>query len=246
MSVKKKIGIYVELSILTILLLVFVFGYGGVEDRLYEVWPDQVVKIGHFDLPTLFFEFLIVAMLSVVISCIIGVLVGIFCYTEIGREFKIIVDNIAVIIQTIPIMALLMFSIVLMGLGMKAAVFSLVLQSMLPIIFATLAGLGSIPDSHIDVAKGLGMSEIQILTKIKIPMALPVILSGIRTSTVICISAATLAFSTGAGGLGLLIQTGVATYNTLLIFEGTVPICLFAILIDRFIMYMENSIKWLK
>lgn len=85
------------------------------------------------------------------------------------------------------------------------------------------------------------MTDVQILTKVKIPMALPVILSGVRASVIICISAATLAFNTGAGGLGLLIQTGIATYNTVFVFEGTVPICLLAVIADKILRKIEKN-----
>ena len=84
------------------------------------------------------------------------------------------------------------------------------------------------------------MTKRQILWKIQLPLALPVILSGMRTSLIICVSAATLAFSTGAGGLGLLIQTGCSTYNTVYIMEGTIPICLIAILMDQIIRKIEK------
>ena len=84
------------------------------------------------------------------------------------------------------------------------------------------------------------MTSGQILFKVRLPLALPVILSGIRTALIICIGAATLAFSTGAGGLGLLIQTGCSNYNTVYIMEGTVPICLIAILMDQILRKIEK------
>ena len=165
---------------------------------------------------------------------------GILCFTKPGKSFVIVIEKVSMLVQTIPTMAVLMFGLTAFGIGMKAAVFALLLQSLLPIVFATLAGIRNVPETYIEVARGLGMTENQILIKVRIPLALPVILSGIRTAMIICIGAATLAFSTGAGGLGLLIQTGCSTYNTVYIFEGTVPICLIAILMDQILRKAEK------
>lgn len=112
--------------------------------------------------------------------------------------------------------------------------------SLLPIVFATMAGLRNVSESYIEVGKGMGMTKKQILWKIQLPLAIPVILSGMRTALIICIGAATLAFSTGAGGLGLLIQTGCSTYNTVYIMEGTIPICVIAILMDQILRKIEK------
>ena len=113
-------------------------------------------------------------------------------------------------------------------------------MALLPIVFATMAGLRNVPGTYLEVGKGLGMTKRQILWKVQIPVAIPVILSGMRTALIICIGAATLAFSTGAGGLGLLIQTGCSTYNTVYILEGTVPICIIAILMDQVLRKVEK------
>ena len=150
------------------------------------------------------------------------------------------IEKTSMIVQTIPAMAVLMFGMTAFGIGMKAAVFALLLQSLLPIVFATMAGLRNVPGTYLEVGKGLGMTKRQILWKVQIPLALPVILSGMRTALIICIGAATLAFSTGAGGLGLLIQTGCSTYNTVYILEGTVPICIIAILMDQVLRKVEK------
>ncbi len=227
-------------AVLVSVLCIFVFGFQYAEPLIYASWPYEIGSVAAYSLPKLTFQFLVIAGLSCAVSVVLGVGLGIFCFTRIGYMFKPIVEKSSMIIQTIPTMAVLMFGMTAFGVGLEAAVFALVLQSLLPIVFSTMAGLHNVPASYIEVAKGLGMSKAQILLNVRFPLALPVILAGIRVSMIICIGAATLAFSTGAGGLGLLIQTGASTYNTVYIMEGTVPICLIAIIMDRILRQIES------
>ena len=241
----KKIHKAIDIHVVTIIILfamlcTFVFGFAHVESWVYDVWPTEVGNVANYNLPVLTLQFIKITSISCIASIIIGVGLGILCFTKPGKSFVIVIEKVSMLVQTIPTMAVLMFGLTAFGIGMKAAVFALLLQSLLPIVFATLAGIRNVPETYIEVARGLGMTENQILTKVRIPLALPVILSGIRTAMIICIGAATLAFSTGAGGLGLLIQTGCSTYNTVYIFEGTVPICLIAILMDQILRKAEK------
>lgn len=238
---KRKIdGHIVVMCILALLLCFFVFGFQYVEDWVYEVWPYEIGNVAKYSLPKLTLQFICIAGIACILSAVVGVGLGIFCFTKPGRSFELVVEKLSMIMQTIPTMAVLMFGLTAFGIGMEAAVFALILQSLLPIVFATMAGLRNVPESITEVGKGLGMTRRQILMKVQIPMAVPVILSGMRTALIICIGAATLAFSTGAGGLGLLIQTGCSTYNTVYIMEGTIPICLIAILLDQVLREIEK------
>lgn len=242
MATRKKIDWQtIEIIFLIIVLVTFVFGYSSIEGWVYSVWPTKYSNVGTYNLPKMTLQFVQVAFFACMASTIVGVGIGLFCFSEIGKSFRPIIEKLATITQSIPTMAILLFVIGIFGFGMIPAVCALILQGVLPIIFATIAGIENISKSYIDVASGLGMSRGQILKKVEIPMALPIILSGIRTSLIICIGAATLAFNTGAGGLGLIIYTGYSTYNTIFILEGTIPICLLAILADRVLRKLESN-----
>ena len=234
---------WTEILILISLLCLMVFTYSYIEPWVYSVWPEEIGMVASYSLPKLTFEFINVCILSGLFSIIAGVLSGLFCFTSFGKDFRIIVEKLSMIIRTIPTMALLLFFITISGTGIKSAIFVLVIQSILPITFAVISGLDNIPKSYIEVARGLGMTHLQLLFKVMLPMALPVIISGIRIAIIICIGAATLAFNTGAGGLGLLIQTGLSTYNTIFIIEGTIPICLIAIISDKLLLKIEKTIS---
>ena len=204
------------------------------------MWPYEIGNVAKYSLPKLTVQFIEIAGISCALSAVIGVGLGIFCFTKPGESFGLVIEKMSMIMQTIPAMAVLMFGLTAFGIGMKAAVFALLLPSPVPIEFPPPAALRNVSGSYIAGGQGRGMTKTQILRKVHFPPAIPVILSGMRTALIICIGAATLAFSTGAGGLGLLIQTGCSTYNTVYIMEGTIPICLIAILMDQILRKIEK------
>lgn len=241
---RKEKSQIVEIVVVLFLLLLFVFGFQFIEEALYRMWPNNLVAISSTtnSLPALTLEFIKVVICACLLSTVIGVTIGLFCFTGVGKSFQIVIDKLATVLNTVPSMAVLMLFLNVLGFGMWPAIWALVLQGILPIIFATVAGISNIPASFIEVGRGLGMTKSQILFKVQMPMALPVILSGVRTSLIICVGAATLAYNTGAGGLGFLVMSGYDSYNMVYILEGTVPICLLAILVDKGLRYLEMKV----
>jgi osmoprotectant transport system permease protein len=129
-----------------------------------------------------------------------------------------------------------------MGLGWQTAVFALWFNSLLPILRNTIAGIESVNPDIIDAGKGMGMTQRMILWKIELPNASYAILAGIRTSTVINVGTAALAFLIGGGGLGDLIFTGISLYDTGTMLAGAVPVIVLAILIDFVLEKLGNII----
>jgi osmoprotectant transport system permease protein len=168
--------------------------------------------------------------ISLLIAIIIGVPLGIFIAKR--KRFSAPVLGFVGVLQTIPSIALLGFMIPLLGIGPKPAIVALFLYALLPIVRNTFTGLNGVDDSVRDAAKGMGMSARQILTKVELPLSLPVILAGIRTATVINVGVATLAAYIGAGGLGEFIFGGIALNNTNMILAGAIPAALLAIVLD--------------
>ena len=146
------------------------------------------------------------------------------------------------ILQTIPSIALLGFMIPLLGIGFKPAIFALFIYALLPIIRNTYTGIKGVDSSVIEAAEGVGMSGYQIISKVEIPLALPVIFAGIRTSTVINVGVATLAAYIGAGGLGEFIFGGIALNNTNMILAGALPAALLAIFFDQLLALVQHMI----
>ncbi|MBC6415800.1 MAG: ABC transporter permease subunit [Bdellovibrionales bacterium] len=143
-------------------------------------------------------------------------------------------------LQTVPSLALLAALIPLLGIGFAPAVTALFIYSLLPLIRNTFEGLKNIDNSYIEVATGIGLTKWQSLKFIQIPLALPVIIAGVRTTVVLLVGTATLAAFVGAGGLGDPIFRGMATLDSRLIFLGAIPSCILAVILDKFIFFLEK------
>lgn len=183
-------------------------------------------------------EHLVLSFLSLFFAILISLPLGILM-TRIKNLEKIIFPIVNTI-QTIPSLALLGFMIPFLGIGLIPALIALFLYSLLPLMRNTYIGIQGIDPELIEAAKSIGLTPFQILTKVEIPIALPVILAGLRTAAVMVIGMATLAALIGAGGLGDPIFRGVSTVNSYLILLGAIPSALLAILVDRFIGFLEK------
>lgn len=183
-------------------------------------------------------EHIEVAMMAVIISTIIGVAIGIV----ITRIKKLVtpVIGIAGVIYTIPSLALFGMLIPFIGIGVKPAVIALILYGQLVLIRNTYVGITQIDRAVIEAGKGMGMSSWQFLGMVELPLALPVIMAGIRTAAVMNIGTATIAAYIGAGGLGWLIFRGIASVYTEQIIAGAVPVILLAIGTDYFFILLER------
>lgn len=175
-------------------------------------------------------------------ALLIAVLIGLPSGIAIARKQKFAapVLGFAGVLQTIPSIALLGFLIPLLGIGALPAIAALFLYALLPIIRNTYTGIREVDAAVVDTAKGMGMTDWQILLKVQIPLSMPVILAGIRTATVISVGVATLAAYIAAGGLGEFIFGGIALNNTNMILAGAIPAALLAILFDFLLSLLQR------
>ncbi|ARJ51255.1 ABC transporter permease/substrate-binding protein [Staphylococcus lutrae] len=182
------------------------------------------------ELFTALFEHIQLSFIALLIAVLIGVPLGIVL-TKTPKISEAVI-NIAAILQTVPSLALLGLMIPLFGIGTVPAVIALVVYALLPILRNTYTGITGVDPSLIEAAKGIGMKPFRRLTKVELPLAMPVIMAGIRTAMVLIIGTATLAALIGAGGLGDLILLGIDRNNTSLILIGAIPAAVLAIVFD--------------
>lgn len=147
------------------------------------------------------------------------------------------------VLQTIPGIALLAFMIPLLGIGVVPALAALVLYSLYPIVRNTFTGVRDADPAAVAAARALGMTNAQILREVRLPLAAPVIMAGIRTAAVIDVGTATLAAFIGAGGLGEPIVAGLALSDTRMILSGAIPAALLAILVDAALAAVEHQVR---
>jgi osmoprotectant transport system permease protein len=176
-------------------------------------------------------------ILLVLVSTLLAVAVGVPVGVLLTRKPRLArpVLGFANVVQTIPSLALFGFLIpipLLGGIGARTAIVALVVYSLLPILRNTHAGIASVDPAVTEAATGLGMTSRQRLRWVELPLALPVVLAGIRIAVVVGIGLATIAAAIGAGGLGVLIYRGVATVDHRLILAGAIPAAFLALGFD--------------
>jgi len=183
-------------------------------------------------------------VIAMAIAILIGVPLGMFIVQR--PTLRTIALGIASIFQTIPSLALFGFLIPIPfigGIGKRTAIVALVLYALLPILRNTYVGLTGIDPAVLESAEAMGMTRSQILFRVRVPLALAVILAGIRTATIITIGVATIAAAIGAGGLGTFIFRGVALVSDALILAGAIPAALLALIADFLLGFLERRLR---
>lgn len=183
-------------------------------------------------------EHLMLTGISTGVAILIGVPLGVLILRNGAVRGPVL--GMTGIIQTVPSLAMLAFLLPLLGIGAKPALVALTFYALLPIVRNTYTGLASVPPETIEAANGLGFTGTQRLWMVEMPLALPVIVAGIRTAAVIGVGIATLSAFIGAGGLGDFINRGLALNNTRLILLGAVPAAGLALLLDFLIGRLER------
>jgi osmoprotectant transport system permease protein len=189
-------------------------------------------------------EHLSLVLISMAIAAAIGVPLGLALVTH--PRWRAAALTVASIFQTIPSLALFGFLIPLPflgGIGARTAIIALVLYALLPILRNTYVGLIGIDPAIVEAAEAMGMTERQILFRVRLPLATSFILAGIRTATVITIGVATIAAAIGAGGLGTFIFRGVAMVSDAVILAGAIPAALLALLADFLLGLLERRLR---
>lgn len=189
----------------------------------------------------LFGQHLKIAGIAIVLAGIMGLLLGIFIAE---KEFMApVILTLANIFYTIPSISLLGILIPFTGIGDKTAIIALTLYGLMPMIRNTYTGICGVSQEIIQAARGMGSTDIQILWRIKLPLALGVILAGVRNMVVMTLSVTAIAEFIGAGGLGVAIYRGITIYNPALTFAGSVLIALLALIADLLLGILENYVK---
>lgn len=188
----------------------------------------------------LLMEHIKLTAISVSVAMLLGIPLGILiCY---ARSASKPVLGLASLIQAIPSMALLGFMIPFLGIGKLPAIVVVTLYSLLPIIKNTYTGISHINPQTVEAARGIGLTSLQVLRKVQIPLALPMIMAGVRISAVTAVGLMTIAAFIGAGGLGYLVFSGIRTVNNNQILAGAIPACLLALGVDALAAIFEDVV----
>ncbi|MGX9417763.1 ABC transporter permease [Vibrio sp. WJH972] len=227
-----------------ILLIAFSIGMPNLESVFHSLFPklDRPVYTQTTFLDLLFSHVWLVA-LSSLISVIIGIAIALFVTRSMGISFRPMVETIVAICQTFPPVAVLAIAAPLIGMGATPALIALVLYGLLPVVQSSIAGLTSVNPAVLEAALGLGMSPLERLRRIELPLAMPIILAGIRISVTINIGTAAIASSVGAKTLGTPIIIGLTGFNTAYVIQGAIVVGLLAITTDQLFEYFQRRLN---
>ena len=204
LAVKKKVSTRNIIAILIWPLLLLLYAF----QPLWEIALTPFVTEGkallyeQSSLLSLFLNHIFIVATTVILIILVALPLAIYVTRPSGEKFLALVRNITTMSQTLPPMAVLFLFLPLMGFGTKVVIFSMFLYGILPTLQAAITGLSSVNDQTLDVAKGIGLSPSQTLFKVELPLALPAILAGLRTSILLIIATTALSPMVGAESLG--------------------------------------------
>ena len=185
-------------------------------------------------------EHILISLLAISIASVLGIILGIIISEY--RRFSGLILGTVNILYTIPSIALLGFFITITGVGNTTALIALIIYALLPIIRSTYTGIVNINPLIIEASEGMGSTKLQQLFKVKIPLALPVLMSGIRNMVTMTIALAGIASFVGAGGLGVAIYRGITTNNSAMTFLGSLLIAILALIFDFILGLIEKRL----
>jgi osmoprotectant transport system permease protein len=204
----------------------------------------QFIAQNHAEVLELTLEHLWMVAASTVLAVLIGIPLGILITRKPGWDKPVLGG--ANIIQTVPSLALFGFLLPVPWIGARSdrlAILALMLYALLPLIRNTYAGINGVDRSVVEAGRGMGMTDRQLLFQVELPLALGVIIAGVRVATVISVGLATLAAAIGAGGLGEYIFRGLAMVNNQLILAGAIPAAALALLADVTLGWLEKRLS---
>jgi osmoprotectant transport system permease protein len=214
-------------------LLIVVLGVG------YFSWyatttltPTEEASLGWANLQNTIFDHIKLTLTATVIVIVIAIPLGILLTRDTAKSFKPFVINFANVGQAAPAVGLIVLLTMWLGTGFRTAVVGLVVYAILPILQNTITGIDQVDKRTIEAARGIGFSGVRTLAQVELPLAVPVILNGVRTALVILVGTATLSTFIGATSLGTLITTGVTLFLPKLLISGAILVALLALIID--------------
>jgi osmoprotectant transport system permease protein len=186
-------------------------------------------------------EHIAISLTALTIAFALSLVIGMACARR--EKLYAVVMTISGILYTIPTLAFLAFLIPVVGLGRTNAIITMVAFSLMILIRSVATGIREVPAEVIDAARGMGMNPGQIMRRIELPLALPLIVAGLRVSAVTVISVTVVAAYVNAGGLGTLIFNGIASDHPAKIWAGALTVCALAVVVDLLLALTERKLK---
>lgn len=235
---------YLKEILIVSCFFLFIYQFTFIETLLGRIWTDYQPSVIWEPLHKMAYDYVSVVIVASIISFILAFVAAVLAHVYKWQEFKELMNSVTDIGTTFPTIALIAILVPVMGYGFKPIIIALIIYGLLPVWTNTSKGLEEVDKQVVQAARGMGMSPWQILIRVELPLAIPLILSGIKTTVIINIAATSIGAVVGAGGLGMPIVSGIRTNEPILIIKGAVPIALLATFTDRIFYRLERKFKW--
>lgn len=230
------------LTVVLVSLFVFTIEYFNIiEKALLLAIESKGIFVERFSLREAAGQHIFIVAISSFFSILIALFIAMLTRVSFMEEFKEFLLSLATFGQTIPTVALLAVIVPFLGYGMKPILFALFIYGILPVLRNTIEGFNVASGETADAAKAVGMNKLQVFFKVELPLALPAIIAGIRTSVIINISVATIGATVGVNGFGTLIINGIRSNDTIMLLKGAIPVSLLALAVDSLFISLEKS-----
>ena len=207
-------------------------------DTLLAAWEFLLANQGRF--VELLQEHLLLVFASEVVAVAIAIPLGVLAVRN--ERASAVIGSVGNVAQTVPTLAVIALVFPILGLGFQPALVGLAVYALLPVLTNTVAGLENVDENTVEAAHGMGMTWWDVLRDVRFPQAVPVIFAGIRTSVVLNVGTAYLAFFIGGGGLGVWVIGGIKLFSTAQLLAGAIPGALLAISLDAALALLERQI----
>ncbi len=225
-------------------LLALAFGMAHLKPLFAAAFPQLERPLyEHDSFAALLWAHVQLVALSSAAALLVGLAAGIFVTRAVGREFRGLVDTLVGTGQAVPPVAVLALAVPVLGFGQMPALVALALYGLLPIVRGTVAGIEAVPAAARQAATGLGFGVTALLWRVELPLAMPVLLAGVRTSVGINIGTAAIASTVGAKTLGAPIIIGLSGFNTAYVLQGAVLLGLLALVSDTLFERMAQGLQ---
>jgi osmoprotectant transport system permease protein len=221
--------------------LVWIFYYPEIEAEVLSPLFGRSKLISRTPLYLLGVQHIQIALFSTFFAWLTAMIMGITVRVSRSTSLKELAMSVSAIGETIPTAAIIALAVPVLGYGNGPCLLALYIYAILPIVRNVVVGLEATSQNVVEAGEGMGMTRWQLLWRVELPLARPIILAGIRTAAVINISAATIGATVGAGGFGVPIISGIRTYDPLMVIQGSVPVLLLAFFIDRLLTLPKTS-----
>lgn len=227
------------------LLLALAYGLPHTQP-VFAVWFPALARPIYLQEPLaeLLWQHLGLVLVSSTVSVLVGTAAGLGATRPGGKAFRPLLETIAAMGQTFPPVAVLAVAVPVVGFGELPALLALSIFGLLPVLQATIAGLEAVPQPVQESARAMGLGPWQLLWQVQVPLALPLWVTGVRTSVIINIGTAAIASTVGAKTLGSPIIVGLSGFNTAYVLQGAVLVGLLAIAVDMAFERLARRVRW--